>query len=70
MRVCEEVDCGDASGGLWQTQSHPVSLQRGPCPELWGLQSVAASSHQLPQGLPLLLSHPFLRSRPSWAAHS
>ena len=52
MIAHEEVDCSDARGRLWQTQSHPVSLQRGPHAELWGVGLAGGSGHQLPQGLP------------------
>lgn len=51
MIAHEEVDCSDARGRLWQTQSHPVSLQRGPRAELWGVESADASGHQLPDSL-------------------
>ena len=52
MIAHEDVDCSDARGRLWQTQSHPVSLQRGPRAQLWGVGLAGGSGHQLPQGLP------------------
>ena len=41
--MMQAVGCG--------RRSHPVSLQRGPRAELWGVEAADTSSHQLPDCL-------------------